>query len=149
MILVNPFTHQVLNTWSDEARRASLEARRRKLKGTQVVDRSGDPLRVFHGTDSAKDFDLSEFRDDLAIPSSEGIYFTADPEEAGIYAGIKPKARIYPAYLNLKKPKIVPPDKFGNFRRGSLAKEGYDGAISSDLKQFLALRADQIERGIG
>lgn len=30
MILTNPFTGQVLNTWTDEARTAALESRRRK-----------------------------------------------------------------------------------------------------------------------
>lgn len=149
-MLVNPFTGMIINAWSDEARAAAIEARKRKarLKGTKAADPiTGKPIRAFHGTDSKVPFNLEDMRDNVAIPSSEGIYFTADPDEASMYAGIREGARIYPAYLNFKKPKIVSKDKFGNFRRGTLAAEGYDSAISDDYKQFLALRADQLEKG--
>lgn len=103
--------------------------------------------RVYHGTGATQDFDPEQMRS--GYDTSEGIYFTADPELASMYAGVRPGARVYPAFLDLKKPKVVPRDKIGNFKKGELSEQGYDGAVSEDEEEYVVLDPRQITRGIG
>jgi len=82
---------------------------------SKVVDDSGEPMVVYHGT-SGEDFE--QFETNLTERGSifgVGSYFTSDPDEAGRYS--KPYAptenlqeadllrgRVYPVYLKIENP---------------------------------------------
>jgi hypothetical protein len=109
-----------------------------------VKDSTGQPLRVYHGT-NAPDFE-SFANDKIGSATGEpyfgkGHYFSDDPEYVGIYAGeqgygkFSEGGRIIPAFLKMEKPYHIPwkeegrrfPDtvKFTE----KIKKEGYDGVI--------------------
>ena len=106
------------------------------LEGTKVVDSTGKPLRVFHGT--ASDFD--EF-----VPSkpkdvggqTEGIYFEPTKKGADLWTrqgGVGRSStgapRIIESYVNLKKPIEANQSRLSS--REELIEQGYDGKISRD-----------------
>lgn len=81
---------------------------------SKVVDSNGDPLVVYHGTDS----DFNQFYLPGEIegrhPSSAlGIFFTASKLVAKEFSNSHPP-KIVPAYLSIKNPFIM---KWGEFRR--------------------------------
>lgn len=63
----------------------------RRFTGSQVVDSSGNPLLVYHGTNAVFE--------DFQIGRSGGIYFTSNIHYASSYG-----RNIMPAYVNLKNP---------------------------------------------
>lgn len=80
--------------------------------GSQVTNKDGNPLVVYHGTNA----DFSQFKHE-SIGSSfdsgklgEGFYFSADPSLAGSYANLakaktkEDAANIMPVHLSLKNP---------------------------------------------
>jgi hypothetical protein len=86
---------------------------------SKVVDASGQPLRVYHGTE--KDFD--EFGYGIqpgADQIGSGFYFTTDPAEASGYAGGSQGARVIPAYLSIQNP--LDADKVGTLTPVQAAK---------------------------
>lgn len=70
---------------------------------SKVVDKDGNPLVVFHGTDTTfKMFDINKMRNGWL---SKGFYFTVDKSEAKHYGN-----NILSVYLRLKNPFIIQPD---------------------------------------
>lgn len=82
---------------------------------SKVVDSSGNPLVVYHGTKlNFQAFDKSSIRSNYDY--SFGFHFTTDPKEAGIYSNnvksnnndlIAPGANIIQAYLKVENPLII------------------------------------------
>lgn len=69
---------------------------------SKVVNESGQPLRVYHGTDK----DISQFKLSKEGALGSGIYMTPDPAFAGEYAK-NTGANILPVYVSLKNPLIL------------------------------------------
>ena len=113
---------------------------------SQVVDENGEPLVVYHGTES----DFFEFKHGKAVGSGdkfgylgEAFYATNDEDVAQTYGD-----RVIPIFLNLKNPYVVnDPDFTSPHSAGSFAKSlnvstdkvsdllksrGYDGVIAKD-----------------
>lgn len=120
----------------------------REVKGnvSQVVDENGEPLVVYHGTES----DFYEFKHGKAIGSGdkfgylgEAFYATNDEDVARTYGD-----RVIPIFLNLKNPYVVndpaftSPHSAGSFAKSLnvstdkvsdlLKSQGYDGVIAKD-----------------
>ena len=74
------------------------------FKGSKVVDRQGKPLKVYHGTNI--DFDEFDIKKQNSGWLSKGFYFTEDKSGAKDFGKI-----IISAYLNIKNPFIIQPDK--------------------------------------
>lgn len=112
---------------------------------SKAVDENGNPLIVYHGTQS---FDGYEFKPSEKINRSnniDGYYFTTNEKEAiGYSTGGKeqagPKAKVIPAYLSIKKP----------FVKGSKVTpamlEAYKKEIIKDNPQ-LGERAEEYANG--
>lgn len=117
-----------------------------KGKVSQVVDENGEPLVVYHGTES----DFYEFKHGKAIGSGdkfgylgEAFYATNDESVAETYGD-----RVIPIFLNLKNPYVVndpaftSPHSAGSFAKSLnvspdkvsdlLKSQGYDGVIAKD-----------------
>lgn len=113
---------------------------------SKVVDENGEPLVVFHGTES----DFYEFKHGKAIGSGdkfgylgEAFYATNDEDVARTYGD-----RVIPIFLNLKNPYVVndpaftSPHSAGSFAKSLnvstdkvsdlLKSQGYDGVIAKD-----------------
>lgn len=87
---------------------------------SKVVDKKGNPLVVYHGTNS----DFSEFKDkELAKNSGNyghmgyGFYFSDDPKEAKTYGN-----SIMPVHLKVEKPFINTPENLEKYA----SKFGYE-----------------------
>lgn len=109
------------------------------FRGSKVVDKQGNPLRVYHGTTRAfQDYNLG----------AEGmIFFTTNADNAGTYAtstwddtpnaGLE-GSNVRPVFLSIKNPLHVTPIEYlnGQTERGVLlfdAVKGHDGLrIASD-----------------
>ncbi|NLZ40869.1 MAG: hypothetical protein GX886_06390, partial [Comamonadaceae bacterium] len=112
------------------SRAPQSEAFRRWFGDSKVVDESGQPLVVYHGTNS----DLSVFASDRAN------YFTADPGAASIYAegfgAQREGANVYPVYLSIQRPKWMPLTDSAKLTAADLAaikEEGFDGVFGWTL----------------
>ena len=113
---------------------------------SKVVDENGEPLVVYHGTES----DFYEFKHGKAIGSGdkfgylgEAFYATNDENVAETYGD-----RVIPIFLNLKNPYTVDdpaftsPHSAGSFAKSLnvstdkvsdlLKSQGYDGVIAKD-----------------
>jgi hypothetical protein len=80
------------------------------FSGSQVVDASGNPKVLYHGTD----VDFSKFdpaKVNSKYPYSFGVHFTDRPSEASIYAqgidGQSPNGRVMPSYARAKNPLVI------------------------------------------
>jgi RNA polymerase sigma factor (sigma-70 family) len=97
---------------------------------SKVVDKSGKPLVVYHGTGGDFDefsIDKSRQRDDSFL--GQGMYFSSDPDRASAYAeSAGSTANVKPVYLRIENPyranlgEKIPPTP-------ELIKQGYDGVI--------------------
>jgi hypothetical protein len=67
---------------------------------SKVVDASGKPLVVYHGTAS----DFTEFKPSRSGNLGPGIYFTPDIEQAQAYARTHQGAQVVEAYLSVQNP---------------------------------------------
>jgi hypothetical protein len=75
---------------------------RTRLAGSKVIDASGNPVRVYHGsTKHFTAFDEKASRTDSPV-LGRGFYFSDDPGEADRYAG--ERGMIVPAYLDIRHP---------------------------------------------
>jgi hypothetical protein len=87
---------------------------------SKVVDENGEPLVVYHGTGSAKEF--IEFKPDMTGKGNDqlgsGFYFTTDPDEASGYTthrtardvkklGGEDSPAVIPVFVSLQKPIMV------------------------------------------
>jgi hypothetical protein len=121
------------------------------FKGSQIKDKDGKPLVVYHGSgyDFKGFYTPSYFTSDSRY--AEGI---ADERVEEMYEegeDWNPSQIIYPVYLNIKKPKIVEEfdtsyidvSDISNEDIKNLKSEGYDGIISGET--YIAFEPTQIK----
>lgn len=132
------------------------------VNASKVVDGTGKPLTVYHGTGA----DFDEFSTSKAGGRDsgyfgKGFYFSDKPVSAEMYAGTgdwftpNHKPNIKPVHLALKNPLITTPAdlrkygwKIGPELTDAIKADGYDGAIithESGLKEYLAFDPTQIK----
>jgi len=139
---------------------------------SKIVGDDGKPLVVYHGTSA----DIEAF-DPTAIYSADrqeymaefgqaGMYFTADPNYAATYARGGATPSIYPVYLSLQNPLVIPEPTFWEgikeavtgrgdsvtatsyiprSRIDELEAQGYDGIINPNSNEIIAFRPEQIK----
>jgi hypothetical protein len=142
---------------------------KKKFEGSKAVDESGLPIRVYHGSPTAKTidkFDLSRGGSNTFKGVDDvGIHFTNDPEIAQgyskadeyqkidgdfVYQGEKKNAArgIVAAHLNIKNPAIYSGELSVTKNSIDMAKAlGHDGIIwdkGSGVKEFIAFSPDQV-----
>jgi len=132
---------------------------------SKVVDETGKPLVVYHGTRSGNDFDgfdaarLGTASNGESGP--EGFFFTRDSKEAAHYgreASFRAdpenytggaKGAIYPVYLQMDNPKRV---EYGATIQPEVIRqakaEGYDG-VFDERGDIVVFRPEQIKSAIG
>lgn len=113
---------------------------------SRVVDESGQPLRVYHGTAST----IEGFEPGRG--TSEGFHFTTDSQAAGRFAVSRAMdggrgANVVPAYVSIQSPKRI--DVFSNDAVERAIAEGHDGLIVGDSGHYVAFRPEQIKSAIG
>ncbi len=140
---------------------------RRWFGDSKVVDSSGKPLVVYHGTTS----DIEKFQSKAAMTGwdiqNNGIYFTADPGYADAYArgkgsekGNREGSNLVPVYLSIQNPLVIEPNESDFDKRFSssyyspdavreLKAQGYDGVINYALDEFVVFDATQVKSAIG
>jgi hypothetical protein len=102
---------------------------------SKVVDESGKPLVVYHGTGA----DFNEFKEGATI---KGRFFSSDSGEAGRFAKGGEKENIKPVFLSIKEPKIIDfENKVFDFKKINsfvvrAKSDGYDGVIIKNIKNF-------------
>lgn len=140
---------------------------------SKVVDESGKPITVFHGTkDDIDRFMQGQPNKKDAGWLGEGFYFTDNPELASTYAEYLKSgpegATVMPVYLSIKNPyEATIQDKeylMMADRRGdktaikeftdNLIKQGYDGVVldykkqmgvTQPVKEYVAFKPEQIK----
>lgn len=140
------------------------------FKNSKIVDASGNPLRVYHGTD--RDFEvfqkgrkLKNYPKFNTAQKHLGHFFTDDPSYAERYAGrgfYKDDAVIMPVYLSIQNPKLEPLSLIDEIEnrwpmnkaieyKKKLQSEGYDGIIFQgtakigDIREIVAFNNTQIK----
>lgn len=98
---------------------------------SKVVDESGKPLVVYHGTDNDFTvFDEGKLGAKGAKPASIGFWFSDDQDYSKVHGD-----KVMPAYLSMRRPYVVKSadelQKLGadKARVESLKKQGYDGVM--------------------
>jgi GGDEF domain-containing protein len=94
------------------------------FRDSKVVDESGNPKIVYHGTNNP---DLSSFSLDAAGKKTGnpnaglGFFFTDNPQEASRYAEGwgKPGGNVIPAYVSIKNPYEMPYKEFDDLAMAS------------------------------
>jgi hypothetical protein len=141
---------------------------------SKVVDENGDPLLMYHGTSTDKDF--AKFK-----VGARGAWFTSNQEVASEYAEqndsqadrynpdtrryekVNNSGRVVPVYLKIEKPYRLTVDDARRVNTGNYAKaqrelfaeikaKGYDGILWNDnlSKEWVALGGpEQIKSAIG
>lgn len=111
---------------------------------SKVLDENGEPLVVYHFTDSVfTAFDVSKARQNADIPA---IFFSSGTEDWSAMGG-----RVMACYLNIRNPKEGKPIVNGNGRevRDALVADGYDGTIDRDEDveevEYAAFRPEQVK----
>ena len=111
---------------------------------SKVVDEKGEPLVVYHGTQSEfSKFDKNKIGKNDSGFFGTGYYFSSDAETSNAYAGESSGASVLPTYLNVENPYIWPDDRQAVATKEEsdnvtkeLIEEGYDGVIYN-MKPFL------------
>lgn len=114
---------------------------KRWFKNSKVVDESGRPMVVYHGTTADfTSFDINQFGKGDDGFFGKGFYF-GPAEDAGRYAGAGEGANVMPVYLKMENPLRINKDTDVNMDWVSLRMEnvdeftkrlkaeGYDGII--------------------
>lgn len=132
--------------WGEQARaQKSVEAKRDKtagaklgkstdpnnpefkkwFEGSKVVDKKGEPLTVYHGTD--KPFSKVSMK-----KGAQGIFWVSSDKDAIARgeAGASSRSTILPMHVNLKNPAGW--EEYDKLSLGELKARGYDGAILPD-----------------
>ena len=110
---------------------------KRWFGGSKVVDASGEPLVVWHGTDG----NFTEFKQEEMREREGSFFFAENREDAKAYSG---SGKVMPVYVNLRKPfdyenGIVPEAYKGRWRNAKDKREqvailkelGYDGWLAN------------------
>lgn len=112
---------------------------------SKIVDKSGAPLILYHGTTA----DITEFQQNKATQKDagwygRGIYFTADPITASAYSGyegiqgkeLSGAPRVMPVYASIQNPYFWPKGRQAATSteeaqsiRDELEAAGYDGVV--------------------
>jgi len=112
--------------------------------GSKVVDDSGNPLVVYHGTDA----EFSKFNISKRGKYGKGIYLSIHEGDARIFGG-----KIMPLYASIKKPFIIPESELNNnedakYLGRRLIREGkYDGIIGGSI--IIAFDSKQLKSATG
>lgn len=107
------------------------------FNGSVVVDSSGNPMRMYHGTHAKENFSI--FNTEL-----RGAWFTANPKEAAAYAGggdasaFKKYGRTIPVFLNIKNPKKFTLDEFERLIDTWVRNNSYKKEMVNLKKQSIA-----------
>ncbi len=133
---------------------------------SHIVDKSGKPLVVYHGTDvSIEKFEMKQGGMGTGNPGAKvGYFFTPSQEMASYYASKgrgREGANVIPVYLSIKNP------AYTTFRdnptstseaiafRKTLLANGYDGVIMDSVdndawtaNEIIALHSSQIKSAI-
>lgn len=109
---------------------------------SQVVDETGKPLVVYHGT-GADPFDTFNTRKAERYGWGQGSHFTDDPKIASTYAGqwegrASDKQRVYPAFLSIKNPA---PEKLYWEMESELYNSGMTNTIVKNIEIRKRLQA--------
>jgi len=102
------------------------------FRGSKVVDSSGKPLIVYHGTPNK----FTQFREkDYGLKWKKTFWFTTDKEMAKYFSN---GGNIVEVYVNIKNPKT---DENDSYTTDILKKEKYDGYIGyeKDSLQIITL----------
>jgi hypothetical protein len=144
---------------------------------SKVVDKNGNPLVVYHGTDqdldvlkSSKQLEREGVRE---VGYTNGIYAASNPAYAGRYGVGKEGANVMPVYLSMKNPKVLEYNAFQRIvakltgytdsKSKQLARsmavsdkdleeykrQGYDGLINKEIDEFVVFEPTQIKSAIG
>ena len=138
------------------------EAFKRWFKNSKVVDESGEPLVVYHGSRSdIENFDPTVVEGNQGEFGQTGMYFTEDPDYAQTYAmfagvteGNRGRAAagqtIYPVYLSIQNPLVIKNPTFWESikerirdRNKSPAQRQLDG--TSETALITKARRDELE----
>lgn len=162
---------------SVNASQTETPAFKRWFGDSKIVDDSGKPMIVYHGSPSSEItvFDTGKEGSNTGSAGDNhavaGFYFTGDPDIADTYArtidvemanvaeqefGIKPKQKLpdsttYPVYLSIENP-ITLQMPIQNSDLMSARDAGYDGAIlksPSGNDEYVAFRPEQIKSAVG
>lgn len=145
------------------------------FRNSQVIDNSGRPLRVYHGTPNAGFDAFSHETRGIRTnhkPEDVGFHFSDDPEIASTYSGahnikahdifhdmfgyspaavdVPNAAATYPVFLSIQKPLYIA-NAIINSKLISKAKQlGHDGIIGrvGNSKEFVVFEPNQIKSAV-
>lgn len=109
---------------------------------SKVVDQTGEPLVLYHGTD-AKPFNL--FRPSRFATYGDGIYFTDAIDQAKHYGD-----RVLAVFLSIQNPLVIKEGEFADVDAAVL--EGYDGlmVLNEDrTTTYVVTCPEQIKSAVG
>jgi hypothetical protein len=111
---------------------------------SKVVDAQGNPLVVYHGTNT----DFEQFITPNAPEDHiSTFFFTPRPELAEIYVDKDPGGHIKPVYLSIQNPATMA--QYFQGGPAELIKQGYDGIISPSEGIFVVFKSNQIKSATG
>lgn len=87
----------------ETAQRMVLEAAKRAMPDTKVVDENGNPKVVYHGSNAQfTEFDTARIGSTTGTADGRGFYFTTDRDYAEGFA--TPEGQLFDVYLNIENP---------------------------------------------
>lgn len=118
-----------------------MDKKENLLKDSKIIDSSGQPMILYHGSKNKFDeFDIRCCSDDVYF--GKGIYFTADRAMAATYAGNEfgndTNGYIYDAFLDIRNPfktmcPLIYKNEFKDMTpseiQETLIRQGYDGVV--------------------
>jgi hypothetical protein len=122
------------------------------FKASRVVDDTGVPLRVFHGSGQAFDQFKGRQATATARPGlhGEGIWFTRNPDRASEHAKYASgNPQVYPVYLSIQNPARIPQQDMHFYTVADLKAKGYDGVYDTQTGDWIAFDPSQIKSAIG
>jgi hypothetical protein len=153
----------------EEVATPETPAFREWFKDSKVVDKSGKPLVVYHGSpvSDIRIFDTTKVTERTPLGDVAGAFFSADPMTASSYARdkvTKQRGKTYAAYLSLQNPLDITDAikknqkkgmSFGDAKRAALKAltPENDGVIfrgdSFNPAEYVAFRPEQIKSATG
>ena len=119
---------------------------------SKVVDKNGEPLVVYHGTDENFNiFDYSFFGSSMSWDLGKGFYLTSDYKTAQEYAGLignvgfipNKNGRVLSLFVNLRNPGNTKEHYDDTFKGGK--NTGIDGMYFGTFSEFTVLNPNQIK----